>query len=276
MRSVVTALALGPVFAAVISDATARGGLDWMADDMLVLGVPAERIRRLADSWSDGGLWDDIVFLALRTWEAGDDDERRMRWHHLVMAVGNFKRQSGRRLQPAPIAPTRHRVLAGSWDQIRLPDGLLVACDEPASWARLEKSLPGAATATTTTLLAALWPGSHHILDWRVLAAVAGLDAAATGRPSLALATPGSRGHLEPTMERYRDIREVLIGLAGEARIPVQSIERALYLMSRGVRGKGMTWAQYGQALARVLPREQTVGTDGAPDDEQDLPPAAP
>jgi hypothetical protein len=246
-----------------------RAWLDWMADDMLVLGVPAERIRMLGASWSDGGLWDDIAFLAQRTWEAGDDDERRMRWHHLVMAVGNFKRQGGRRLRPAPVAPAWHRVLAGSEDWIRLPDGLLVACDDPASWARLENSLPGAATATTTTLLAALWPGTHHILDWRVLAAVAGLDSAATGGNSLALAPPGSQGRLEPTIERYRDIRELLVRLAGEARIPVQTMERALYRMSRGVSGKGMTWAQYGQALTTVLPMQQTTVTDGVLDDDQ-------
>lgn len=70
---------------------------------MLWLGVPVERIRLLGDSWSDGGLWNDIAWLALRTWEAADDDERRLRWHHLVMAVGNFKRQGGRRVRPEQV-----------------------------------------------------------------------------------------------------------------------------------------------------------------------------
>jgi len=72
---------------------------------MLVLGIPVERIRALGDAWSDGGLWDDILWLADSAWTAPEDDERRMRWHHLVMAVGNFKRQNGRRLRPARIAP---------------------------------------------------------------------------------------------------------------------------------------------------------------------------
>jgi hypothetical protein len=66
---------------------------------VLILGVPAERVRALGETWDDGGLWDDILWLALLARAATDDSERRMRWHHLVMAVGNFKRQGGRRLR---------------------------------------------------------------------------------------------------------------------------------------------------------------------------------
>ena len=44
---------------------------------MLVLGVPAERIRVFGSAWSDGGLWNDIAWLADRAWAAPDDDERR-------------------------------------------------------------------------------------------------------------------------------------------------------------------------------------------------------
>ena len=243
---------------------------------MLLFGVPAERIRALGDSWSDGGLWDDIAWLALLMWAAADDDERRMRWHHLVMAVGNFKRQGGRRLRPARISPARNGVLAAGQDQLSIPDGILVARDDDASWGRLKRSLPGAAVATTTSLLAALWPDSHHILDWRVLAAVAGLDAVAGGEGNLRLAAPGSREQLEPTLERYSRVRALLVELAGQACLPVQTVERALYLMSRGVQGKGKTWAEYGQALTEVLPLQETADTDGAPDDEQEIPPSAP
>jgi hypothetical protein len=62
---------------------------------VLILGVPAERIRALGETLDDGGLWDDILWLALLARAATDGGERRMRWHHLVMAVGNFKRQGG-------------------------------------------------------------------------------------------------------------------------------------------------------------------------------------
>ena len=247
-----------------------------MIDGMLLLGVPAERIRVLGDAWSDGGLWDDIGWLALLMWAAADDDERRMRWHHLVMTVGNFKRQGGRRLRPARISPARNGIPVGVQDQLCIPDGLLVARDEEASWGRLQRSLHGAAVATTTSLLAALWPDSHHILDWRVLAAVAGLDAVAGDDGNLRLVAPGSRDQLQPTLELYSGVRALLVTFAGEACLPVRTVERALYVMSRGVQGKGMTWAEYGQALTEVLPPQETADTGGVPDDEQEMPPSAP
>lgn len=42
--------------------------------DMFLLGVPRERIRALGDSWADGGLWDDILWLAFQAWSASGDD----------------------------------------------------------------------------------------------------------------------------------------------------------------------------------------------------------
>jgi hypothetical protein len=46
---------------------------------LLVLGVPIETIRAFGGTWSDDGLWDDILWLADRAWTATGDDERRMR-----------------------------------------------------------------------------------------------------------------------------------------------------------------------------------------------------
>jgi hypothetical protein len=117
---------------------------------MLLLGVPVERIRMLGDSWSDGGLWDDIAWLALYMWEAADDDERCLRWHHLVMAVGNFNRQGGRRLRPAHVASASALESASRGDQIHIPGGPMVACEDLTSWRRTLLSgtqFAGAATA---------------------------------------------------------------------------------------------------------------------------------
>lgn len=83
--------------------------------------MDAERIRQLAATWCDGGLWDDIEWLSQRVWEAGDDDERRLRWHHLVMPAGNFKRQGGRRLKPEPLTSGPSPEAAARADQIRIP-----------------------------------------------------------------------------------------------------------------------------------------------------------
>lgn len=149
------------------------------ADD-LPLGLPRGRIQALAGAWSDGGLWDDIVWLALLARASADDQERRMRWHHLVMAFGNFKRQGGRRLRPDPVSPATSLTAVVQSDNFPVPGlGRPVEHDGLDSWLLLENSLSGAGTATTTTLLAALWPGKHHIFDWRVAAAVAGLGVAA-------------------------------------------------------------------------------------------------
>jgi len=69
----------------------------------------------------------------------------------------------------------------------------------------------------------------------------------------------------------------LLITLGNQAGVPVTTQERALYLMSRAVQGKGMTWAEYGAALAAVVPAPGgTAGDSGTPDDEQDMPPSAP
>ena len=244
--------------------------------EMLVLGVPAERIRAFGSAWSDGGLWDDIAWLADRAWAAPDDDERRVRWHHLVMAIGNFKRQNGRRLRPARIAPVHATAHAARQDRFCVPAGPEVICDDAGSWTRLEQCLGGAAAATTTTILAALWPDRHHVLDWRVLAAVTGLGILAGGEEELGLAEAGSRTQLQPTLGHYAKVRTLLIRLGSQAGLPVATLERALYLMSRTVQGKDMTWAEYGAALAAATAPGSTADNDGTPDDEQEIPPSAP
>jgi hypothetical protein len=243
---------------------------------MLVLGVPLERIRAFGESWSDGGLWDDILWLALQAWAASGEEQRRVRWHHLVMAVGNFKRQGGRRLRPARICPAGNLSFDVRLDRFQVPGRASISRDNEASWQRLESSLSGAATATTTTMLAALWPESHHILDWRVLAAVAGLGVVDGGDSDLGLVTSSGQNQLEPTLERYAGVRTLLNRLAAEASLPVRTLERALYRMTQNVQGKGMTWAQYGNALANAAPGHQPAESDGSPDDEKDIPPSAP
>jgi hypothetical protein len=250
---------------------------------MLVLGVPAERIRSFGSMWSDGGLWDDILWLADRAWTAADDDERRIRWHHLVMAVGNFKRQNGRRLRPARVSPAGITASATDTppaarpDRFCVPQGPEVIRDDAGSWGQLEQSLGGAAAATTTTILAALWPDSHHILDWRVLAAVTGLGIFAGSDGNLDLPAADSTLSLHPTLDHYARVRALLTRLGDQAGLPVATLERAFYLMSRAVHGKGMTWAEYGKALAVAVPDPgRNACDDGTPDDEQEMPPSAP
>jgi hypothetical protein len=243
---------------------------------MLILGVPAERIRALGETWDDGGLWNDILWLALLARTATDDRERRMRWHHLVMAVGNFKRQNGRRLRPSQISPADNLTYAASADHFNGPGDLRINRDDAESWRRLQDSLVGSATATTTTLLAALWPDSHHILDWRVLAAVAGLGLLAGGESDLDLVTADGGGPLPPVLGLYPKVRILLVRQSAGAGVPLRTTERALYLMSRAVKGRGTTWAEYGGKLREAAQADRASGADGKSDDKQDAPPTAP
>lgn len=243
---------------------------------MLILGVHADRIRALGEQWSDGGLWDDILFLAMLAWAATDGRERRMRWHHLVMAVGNFKRQNGRRLGPSRISPADNLTFTARAERFSGPDGLTISRDDANSWQHLQTSLKGAGAATTTTLLAALWPDSHHILDWRVLVAVAGLGLVAGGENDLHLTEPRGHNQLDPDLDPYFKVRKLLIKQSGEAGVPLRTTERALYCMSRAVHGKGMTWVDYGTALRAATISDAAPDADGTADDEQDIPPAAP
>lgn len=140
-----------------------------------------EAIAALSATWDDGGRWDDIQVLGDLAWQ--EPAPRRREWHHLVMAVGNFKRQRGRRLRPASPLPGSVRadgrpdVRGDAFEYLRRDGELdVVTREDLDSWERLEQNLPGAAVATTTTLLASLWPDHHLVLDWRVLAALIGLS----------------------------------------------------------------------------------------------------
>jgi hypothetical protein len=261
-------------------------------DNNAVLGISIDLVRAWGDSWSDGGLWDDIARLAELAWDSADERERLLRWHHLVMAVGNFKRQSNRRLRPCSIESVTVGSRSSSRSDSFAAPGLAEPLfrDELESWKRLEKSLKGSGTATTTTLLAALWPDSHHVLDWRVLAAVAGLGAFLGGDADLGLVPGDSEYELTPDLDMYAEVRTMLAASSRDAGLTLATTERALYRLTQQIHGKGSTWRQYGERLtnaAEKIQRIQPVATgidsalvsgdsDGPADDEQDAPPSAP
>src|ERR1700722_4016930 len=77
------------------------------------IALPANDIRRLAADWGtdeDLNAWDNILTLADEFFEFSQGPVRQQalrRWHDLVLAVGNYKRQTGRikapRFAPAPV-----------------------------------------------------------------------------------------------------------------------------------------------------------------------------
>jgi hypothetical protein len=222
-------------------------------------GLEARVIRKLSETWSDDGLWADVSWLADRFW-VSEKDEQLVAWHHLVMAVGNFKRQSGRRLKP-PLLAARLEIHPRRLSEFfALPASeptVVIDADDPSSWGMLENRLPGAAVATTTTLLAALWPERHFVFDWRVRTAANALQLFA-GLET----TPGVKrdGRSAPklTLEDYRIVRTWMLGAAARTGEPLVAIERSLYRLSQKVpkanKGKAArTWSQYADEVARIV-----------------------
>jgi hypothetical protein len=200
--------------------------------------------------WSDDGLWEDVQRLAARFWVAGDD-ERHVRWHHLVLAVGNFKRQGGTRLWPAsvPDCPTGE---ARPQDRIA-PPGLgpfVLAENEPDTWSGFQARFRGMGLVTTTTLLTALWPDSHLIYDRRVHNAAIGLRLAAGGAHADDIRT------LTPmSFATYQVVREWVRVTAGTRR-GVVAVERALYMLDQEVTRRVQrlrTWPEYAEELRAAV-----------------------
>jgi hypothetical protein len=146
----------------------------------------ARDVRRLAGDWGKPAVsgrigredWlrtsQNVTVLASRLFDTVDTQGRcdAETFHHLLMAVGNFKRQAGDIHLPvdfAELAAKRRRkslVLPGDLGRLDR--------DDVASWQRLER-IPGLGIPTASCLLAALWPDSHAIMDVRDRRATIGL-----------------------------------------------------------------------------------------------------
>src|SRR5438105_11028591 len=87
-------------------------------DNDALPGLTSAALERFGRDWNDGGLWDDVLFLAARVWSASEDRMRLISWHHLVLAVGNFRRQGGRRLRPAALHPVDHQLHTTRADEL--------------------------------------------------------------------------------------------------------------------------------------------------------------
>lgn len=225
-----------------------------MPDSAVIPGFEPAVVERFAATWDDAGLWGDVTALACRFWGAESDEDRTVRWHHLVLAVGNFKRQSGRRLRPVlEISDGHGGEPPSSFDVPGVSPAVVVGIDDAPSWQALERSLPGAAVATVTTLLAALWPDDHFVFDWRVAAAANGLRINAGLAPTDGI-DPDGTSTREITCADYDEVRRWLIATARAGDSNVATVERALYRLSQSVRDvEGRTWRRYGADLAALL-----------------------
>jgi hypothetical protein len=225
-------------------------------------GLTRAAVRNLISGWNDGGLWDDVLFLADRFLEArSGEEEQVLRWHHLVMAVGNFKRQSGRRLRPPSPRGLTARSPVGRPERLVVPgrkESVELCVEDRATWEALRDELTGAAVATTTTLLAALWPERHFVFDRRVFAAANGLRIAGGLSGTNGVDPASTEPVPERTLDDYQLVRTWVLGSCSELGEPPVSVERALYELAKSIPGnRDSTWGQYAAAAAAEVNRRR-------------------
>ena len=224
------------------------------------LVMAAASIDALSAQFSPPGdeLWGDIRCLAGQfTAASPGSNDWTTRWHHFVLAVGNFKRQGGTRLFPAPLpqstaAPTPGQLVV----PVRGVGGaasMTLDVTTPATWQQLQTATAGLGTATTTTLLAALWPDGHFIFDDRVLSAANGLRIA-EGDPPMAGIDPASHRTPASTLDHYIEVHAWVGATAQRVGRSLQAVERSLYIA--GIEAgtvQGRTWTDYATAVRKIV-----------------------
>lgn len=209
-------------------------------------------------------MWPNVEWTADRFWDAqghGDPAEIAATWHHLVMSVGNFKRQAqitilalGGGYPPSKIDRSR----SASCTVPTLAGEMTLARDDLESWKQLtqDKSVvKGLQVATASTILSALWPRHHIIIDVRDLRAAIGLNL------EDAVVAQGldrsSRKNENVTWAWYEWMRPIVIDRAQQIGVEPLEIERALYVLDRdsyeGSSRKYHDWDQYAETLCSYL-----------------------
>jgi hypothetical protein len=215
----------------------------------------AAAIRHFSEGWNDDGTWDDVLYLAAQFLEAQASspysDESMIAWHHLLLGVGNFKRPGGRILPGAPL---------GSYESAPAPDlfrvprlGFEVHQNDELTWFYLSEEIKGLGVATTSTLLAAIWPSTHVIMDRRTLSAAVGLITASWGwnaLPGGVPILPQSTQRLPISWGAFLWYLPTTRATAHEAQshdshLQLRDVERALYELDRLASRPGQTWQTY-------------------------------
>ena len=197
-----------------------------------------------------------LFTFSLRT---GTASEQAKRWHHLLMAVGNFKRQGGsihverERLINAPAAalPPAPFVPPGSQPGT-VP--LAPTSDPGHAYFRTIKGLRRAPTASV--VLAALWPDDNLIVDRRDLNAAIGLllpRVCGNSTVDGLRAWTRDRRRFGITTSDYGWLRMVAVATRGQpgfGGVSMLNLERALIMLDKRT-GQITGWPAYSITLAR-------------------------
>lgn len=198
-------------------------------------GLPRAAIEHLSKEWDDGGLWEDVLWLTGRFVDAADVD-KPIAWHHLLLAVGNFKREPGRRIRPTRLAEvTEQRSEIPGPAKLQVPDGnLILERDSASSWRALAARTRGMGVSTASAVLSALWPSAHVIIDRRALGAAYGLAGAPgwSGAPNWESKVP-----VTVSWTAYDWYRPWVLDVAMTTRTEPVMVERALYKLDQRLPG---------------------------------------
>ncbi|MDA8309633.1 MAG: hypothetical protein M0Z46_03305 [Actinomycetota bacterium] len=207
--------------------------------------------------------WQNLQALGSRFLAAADGpDDGGVEWHHLLVGVGNFKRQS-----PIGVGVTIPSAAPPSRDSFTIPTrGQTVAMtskvdpgnrQEPEMWRALT-SIPGVGVPTATAILAALWRGEHFIFDRRVRFAVIGLVCGPKWASDPTL--DGKSLPLNQDWELYAWARKCLRKSAS-SKDKLLALERGLYVLdlwtmksiADSKEPNGWTWREYADRAREIL-----------------------
>lgn len=189
--------------------------------------------------FEDRPLWRDIRVLA----EEFKAEQTPHRWNHLVFAVGNFKRQRGAVIRMPLKSPRRDSTVGEQREvSVVLTNGseMTLRCEVSTSWKEMRDAIKGLATPSLTTLLAALWPDRHAILDRKTLRSIIGMAGSQNDWHETISSEEKVSYNLSPRFDQYKWYRSHLLNTAARFGIAAQSIdlidlERALFELDTDV-----------------------------------------
>jgi hypothetical protein len=193
-------------------------------------------------------LWKDVQQVADRV-HVVTGNEQVWAWHHLLLAVANFKAQAVLSPPALPAAETssvqRNDVLA-----IPIAGGSLsLDAEDPTTWPQLT-DLQGLWVPRASTALSALWPSRHIIMDWRALSAALALSGVRLGWDDTPV-TPDSIRPATNSWESYAWYRDAVLQAARQTGEQPVKVERTLWKV--GHKAPRITWAEYAEQVERNL-----------------------
>lgn len=232
--------------------------VDFLPPSPLPSLTPAA-VGKLADTYplSVAARADDIFALARLftiSLTTGTPSERAERWHHLLMAAGNFKRQGGSiRIGPlidAPDAPPPPPFVPPAAEAGTSP----LTGTSGHEYFKTIKGLRRVPTASV--VLAALWPDENLITDRRDLNAAIGLllpsDAERSGLADSLRRWSRHRRQVGIMTSDYGWLKSVAVATLrqpGFDDVSMLSFERALFMLDK--RTPQIAWPEYSVELAR-------------------------